>query len=98
MAGQDQFHVDDIEPLVEFEADLLEMADLFKVEPGVQGDASGLPSVNGGDDGAVAEMAGADNQVLEEMFSDAAPVELVMDINRILNRMPVGTARVIGRK
>ena len=64
----------------------------------VQRDTGGLLRVNAGDDGVMAEPAGADNQFLQQQRSDAAPVELMMDIDRVLNRAPVGRARVKSRK
>src|ERR1700722_9816178 len=86
---QIQFHIDHIEPATEFKADLLGVADFFEVKFSVQPDAGGLFSVNAGDDNAVAEIVGVDNQFPEYMRADAAPVVLVMDINGVLNGTPV---------
>lgn len=92
------FHVNHIEPATEFEADSLEMTNFLKVKFCMQRDAGKLFPVNAGDDNAVAEIAGVDNQFLQEKRADAAPVILVMDINGVLNGVPVSRSLVISRK
>src|ERR1039457_302911 len=78
---QNQFHIDHIEPATELEADLLQMPDLLKVKLRVQRQTGGLLGINAGDDGVMAEPAGADNQFLQQQRADAEPVLLVMHID-----------------
>ena len=78
---QKQFHVNHVEPPVEFETDLFELPDLFKAKPRVQGDAGGLAGVNARDDGVMAEFAGAGDQLLQQQRPDAATLMAGMDID-----------------
>jgi hypothetical protein len=93
-----QFHVDHIKPATEIESDFLEVTYLFKAEFRMQGDSGVLFSVNSGDDDPVAKTAAANNQLLQQKLSNAATEVLVTNINRILNRVPVGRPLVIRRK
>src|SRR6267143_6853784 len=72
------------------------MTTFLEVEFCVQSDAARLVPVYSCDDRAVPKAPGAVDQLLKEQRPDALPMVLVMDIDRILDRVPVGAPWMIG--
>ena len=87
-------HEDKVEPLVEFEADVGEVADLDESEVAVEGDAGGLVGGDQCDDLAVAEDAGAGDEVCEQCAAEALAVVGVVDVDGVFDGEAVGGARV----
>jgi hypothetical protein len=72
--------MDEIKPAAELEADLAQPSDRLKMKSGVQRNAGGLVRLNRGDDGMMAQGAGAGDQILQQSRTDATPMLPRMDI------------------
>ena len=81
-----------MQPAVKFVANFLEEGDLLKAHGGVEGDAGGLLGVDAGDDGVVAQGAGAIDQIGKEQAADAAAVVDGVDVDGIFDGAAIGGA------
>ena len=81
LRGKDQLHINNVEPAIELETDSLEVPDFFKVKLFVQGDSARLLRINSRDDGAMAKLAGADDQLPQNQRPDPATLLLMMNVN-----------------
>ena len=93
---EEALEVDEVEPLVEFPADLEEAADFGEVEGAVQGQAGGLVAGDGGDEGAGPGGGGALQLVLEEEAAESAAVAVGVDVNGIFDGFGEGLALAEG--
>lgn len=87
---------DQVEPVVEFEADVFEVADLGETGLAVEFETLRLVGGDQGDDLAMAEGLGAGEEVGEEGAAEALTKHVVADIDRIFNGEAVGGAGVEG--
>jgi hypothetical protein len=89
---EELLQVGDVEPAVELVADLEEEAGLGEAVFVVEADAGSLVGGDGGDDGAVAEVFGAGEEVGEEGVADALAEEVVADVEGVFDGVVVGGA------
>src|SRR5438874_2151133 len=94
-ARQKQFHVNDVEPAVEFVADFLEASDDLEAEFGVQTDAHFVFAIDHSNDRMKAEFARTIDKRPEEEFADALATMILRYVNGILGGETVALAVVV---
>ena len=75
-------------------ADFFEVGDFDEAEFGMQGDAACLIGINATEDGVVADLFGEFEEFAEQQTAKTFALMLVMQVNRVLDTVAVGLARM----
>jgi hypothetical protein len=88
--------VDGVEGAVEFEAGVFEAAGFDETGGAVEAEAWFLVGGDDGNDGAMAEGAGAMHEIVQEHFAQAAALVVGVDVEGVFDGEPPAGARVKG--